>query len=249
VTPPLTAPVLGTPTGEAPSGPRAPSTPPAVEQVAGPASGCDLAGAPLLTSAPGTGRTVALTFDDGPGPYTRRVLDILRGKGVHATFFVIGEQVGPAVQTVAEVAGAGNQVAGHSWDHVYPTEVPWTVAHVRTQLRTTSAAVEAATDRPACWFRPPGGFLTGVAASVQAERMRAVLWSTDPQDWRTSQAGTTYSVAAQGIYRRALSTSAHPIVLMHDGGGRRGATVAALPHVIDWYRAHGYTFVRIDGRR
>jgi peptidoglycan-N-acetylglucosamine deacetylase len=211
------------------------------------ASGCALPAGPVLTSAPGTGKTVALTFDDGPGSYSTQVLEVLRRKGVHATFFVIGNQVGAGADTLRAQAAGGHQVAGHSWDHRYPSEVAWTPRHLSDQLRATSGAVRAATGRRGCWFRPPGGFTSGVSAAVRAEGMRAVLWSVDPQDWRTQQRDTAYGPTAQGIYRRALSTSAHPIVLMHDGGGLRGATVAALPHVIDWYRARGYRFVRIDG--
>jgi len=205
----------------------------------------------LHSRAPGSGPTVALTFDDGPGPYTSQVLDVLAREGVPATFFVTGRNVSKNPDLVARATREGHLVANHTWDHEYPDEVEggWTVRYLKDQLiRTSNAVVEAGGERT-CWFRPPGGSAPPSLQPVaSALRMSVALWSVDTEDWKIQADGDASGISWD-IYLAALTTTQrHPIVLMHDGGGFRGATAAALPKIIDWYRSRGYTFVRLDGR-
>ncbi len=197
-------------------------------------------------------RTVALTFDDGPGRDTAAVLDVLAREKVHATFFDIGAHAAIQPDLVRREVAEGHQIGGHSWDHRYPWMVPggWTPGFVDEQMRDTVAYLRKLTGQSVCFYRPPGGIMTGMTAAAHAEGMQLTLWTVDPKDWAHPQENYAYSADAQGIVARATLPGVvrHPIVLMHDGNGPRGATVAALPHVIEWYRSHGYRFVRLDGR-
>ena len=194
----------------------------------------------VRSTAPGKGRTVALTFDDGPSPYTTKVLGALAREHVHATFFVIGQQVRARAATLAQVVRAGHLVGDHSWDHSHPSSVPggWS--------RPTSAGRWPTTRR---WRRrraacpagsgPPGGFLPrSVLPAARAQRMGVVLWSR-----RHPGLGRRVDLAPTAARRTAMTraivhaalaglSQRHPIVLLHDGGGYRGATVQAIPEII-----------------
>lgn len=218
---------------------------------------CPAAGNGIVSKAPGTDRTIALTFDDGPGPQTPAVLDILATQHVHATFFVIGKAVAASPATVTRTAAEGHLIGNHTWDHDYPRAVPhgWTVPYLREQLNRTAAAVADATNRPTCFFRPPGGHLPHSVKIVTSQvRQQIVLWSVDPQDWEIQNSSSPGPAGqarqAEQIYRAAIAGTAqkNPMLLLHDSGGYRGATVAALPRIITYYKAYGYRFVRLDGR-
>jgi peptidoglycan-N-acetylglucosamine deacetylase len=199
---------------------------------------------PILR-APGRGRTVALTFDDGPASATPAVLRILRTQHVHGTFFEIGQQVAAQPDLTRRVAAAGNLIENHSWSHRYPRQVPggWSRAFLREDLQRTNAVLRETTGRQPCWFRPPGGFLMpALQPAARAAHLGVALWSVDTRDWANQNASRIGRAALGGL------DQTHPIVLLHDGGGPRAATVAALPAVIDAYRRHGYRFVRLDGR-
>jgi peptidoglycan/xylan/chitin deacetylase (PgdA/CDA1 family) len=221
------------------------------------ASQCPTAAPETLQVAPGSGRTIALTLDDGPGPLTRAVLDVLATERVHATFFVVGRAVEADPAAVARAAADGHLIGNHTWDHTYPRALRhgWTVGYLRDQLARTDAAVADATGRPTCFFRPPGGF-TPPAVTVAGPQLRerVTLWSVDPRDWAVQgkhDPGPTETAAqADRIFAAAIAgrTQAHPVLLLHDAGGYRGATVAALPRIIAFYQELGYRFVRLDGR-
>ena len=217
---------------------------------------CPEAASTPLYHAPGDGRTVALTFDDGPGPYTGQVLAALRAGQVHATFFVVGSHVATDPALVTRAAAEGHLIGNHTWDHVYPQNLPhgWTTSYLTDQIGRTDSAVVSATGLPTCFFRPPGGFMPP-AVTVVGRRVReqVALWSIDPRDWavqgRVPVDPATTAHQAHRIYTaaRAGRDDPHPVILLHDGGGFRGATVAALPWIIAYYRAEGYRFVRLDG--
>lgn len=214
-----------------------------------------------LKRAPGQGKTVALTFDDGPGPQTLQVADALDAAGVHATFFVTGQHASANPAVVKELARRGHLIAGHSWDHRYPKAVKggWTTSFVTDQINRTDAELQKSTSRPTCFFRPPGGFLDGVPAAARRTGATVVMWSIDSLDWK--QPGSTTQAATDAIVTHATRTEgqSHPIVLFHDAKAsgepdskvspNRSNTVAALPAAIDWYQKNGYTFVRLDGQR
>jgi peptidoglycan/xylan/chitin deacetylase (PgdA/CDA1 family) len=212
----------------------------------------------VVRHAPGgAARTVALTFDDGPSRYTAQVLDVLRRSGVRATFFPVGGQLHPRPELVAREADEGHLVGNHTWSHRPPAGGrAWPAPQLTAELTRTQAALRAITGAPTCWFRPPEGIVEGAQPVAAAQRMRIALWSVDSLDWQVqspARRGNPLSMA-QDVFHNAITPASagpdaeHPVVLLHDGGGDRSATVAALPNVILWYQARGYTFVRLDGR-
>lgn len=243
-----------------PAGPTASTTPSTNPSATATALACGPSTGEPLKRAPGSGKTVALTFDDGPGPQTLAVADALAAAGVHATFFVTGEHAQARPEVVKELVRRGHLVAGHSWDHRYPKSVKggWTASFVGDQITRTADLLATTTGHPACFFRPPGGFMDGVTSAAKRERVAVVMWSVDSLDWK--QPGSTTASATRAIVTQATAVGdqQHPIVLFHDfkASGEpdskvspnRSNTIAALPDVIAFYQAKGYRFVRLDGR-
>jgi peptidoglycan/xylan/chitin deacetylase (PgdA/CDA1 family) len=199
---------------------------------------------PLGFHATGPARTpkaVALTFDDGPSIYTRRILAVLERMHVRATFFVIGRQAKDDPSIVRHEISAGMEVGSHSYSHPYqppfdrqPHEV------IRHEISWTRGILARLGHEPTI-FRPPGGaFSPYVIETAGSYGQRVVLWSVDPTDWR---AGTT----SRQIVRRVLgAVRPGAIVVLHDGGGDRTATIAALPRIIRGIRKRGLKIVPID---
>jgi peptidoglycan/xylan/chitin deacetylase (PgdA/CDA1 family) len=186
--------------------------------------------------------SVALTFDDGPWPgQTQRILQILLRFSVPATFFVIGEQASAHPDLVRQEAEAGMLVGNHSWDH--PNSPPFhdlprsqiTNEIARTNRELTAIGVNVGL------FRPPGGSYSSWMIH-QANQMgdRLVLWSVDPRDW---QAGRT---ARQIVHIVLANVRPGSIILLHDGGGDRSATIAALPRIIRRIRKMDLRFVSVE---
>ena len=181
---------------------------------------------------------VALTFDDGPSPtYTPQVLALLKRYGIHATFFVIGSQAAAYPSLVQRDYQQGNIVGNHSWSHPDLTQLP--PASILSQLQTTSKAIQADTGVWPTVFRPPYGNINSVIQSIAASlNLSTILWDNDPKDW--SRPGTSV------IISRVLS-SVHngSIILLHEGGGNRDQTMAALPTIITTLEQRGFDFVTI----
>jgi peptidoglycan-N-acetylglucosamine deacetylase len=173
-------------------------------------------------------RAVALTFDDGPWPASSlRVLKVLRRMHARATFFVIGYLVEAYPEIVAREHAAGMAIGNHTYNHpeVPPfNQLPMRLLEDEISLGSRSLARIGITPR---LLRPPAGSSSAaIVRAAEAAGERVVLWSVDPVDW---PAGVT---AAQ-IKRRVLSAvQPGSIVILHDGGGERSATVAALPGII-----------------
>lgn len=177
-------------------------------------------------------RAVALTFDDGPSPrYTPLILATLRKLHVHATFFVVGYLADEYPELVRRELHAGMSVGNHSYNHpeVPPfDQLPRRLAEDEITLGAQSLRQLGA--RPAL-FRPPGG--SSAANVVQAAKRlgeRVVLWSVDPGDWRP---GMTPRQIARGVLTAVRPGS---IIILHDGGGDRSATAAALPAIVKGIR-------------
>lgn len=206
-----------------------------------------LSQAPRAAGASRSTRTVALTFDDGPGPVTEDVLAILRAEHVRATFFLIGSAVDAHPQLARRIVAEGHLVGDHSYTHASFARL--SPGGQRAELRRADRAIAAATGVRPCWFRPPYGALG--ASTVTLARARGestVIWTVDTLDWTAStrlRAADQRAIAARA---RAGTALTHPVVLMHDGGPARPNMLHELPGIIAWYRAHGYTFVGLDGR-
>jgi peptidoglycan/xylan/chitin deacetylase (PgdA/CDA1 family) len=181
---------------------------------------------------------IALTFDDGPNPpYTSQVLAILQQYHVPATFFLIGSEAASYPALVSQEAQQGFVVGDHTWTHPDLTKLP--PDQVRSELQRTAQEIRSITGVAPIVFRPPGGnFNSQVQAIAASLGLSTILWNVDPKDW--SRPGTSV------IIQRVLdATHNGSIILMHDGGGDRSQTVAALPTIITTLEQRGYQFVTI----
>ncbi len=181
---------------------------------------------------------IALTFDDGPSPqYTPQILNILQVNGVHATFFCIGEQVQADPDLVLQEANAGHVVANHSWNH--PDLTTLTTDQVHAQLSDTSNAIQSADGQMPVFFRPPYGAINEDVQSQGAQLgLRPILWNVDTLDWELP--------GSDNIVKTALDNASNgAVILMHDGGGDRSQTVAALPAIISGLKERGFQLVTI----
>jgi len=187
--------------------------------------GCTGFGSHTVFHGPTKRKWVALTFDDGPSPYTDDILRILDHNHVHGTFFQIGEQVAPYAALDRKILAHGDELGNHSMHHSQgPGE---------SDLRQVNEIIHKATGFQPCMFRPPGGYLpSATSAAATALHMVSVIWDVDTRDWSTPGTGSIYSVGVSG--------GKGSIVLMHDGGGNRSETVAALPGIIHSYKSRGY---------
>jgi peptidoglycan-N-acetylglucosamine deacetylase len=180
---------------------------------------------------------VALTFDDGPGPYTAQVLAELRSLHVHATFFVIGRNAKQSPGIVRALREAGMVVGNHSWSHPLLTKLD--LARQRAQVRRTQDLLEATIGERPRFFRPPmWAWNRTTARAVAEEGMIGVLFSVDTRDW--SRPGVT------AIVRQALTARDGQIIALHDAGGDREQTVRALPLIVKGLRARGLEPVTLD---
>jgi peptidoglycan/xylan/chitin deacetylase (PgdA/CDA1 family) len=196
--------------------------------------GCTAAGTSERFNGPAAGNNVALTFDDGPSIYTPQVLAVLNHYQVHATFFEIGRQVGPLAATSASIIRSGDVIGDHTWSH--PALTP---GNVVGQVDPTQRAIRMATGFTPCLLRPPYGIAPpSVVSIVRSLGLNTIQWDVDPADW--SRPGVAV------IVQRVLS-AVHPgaIVLMHDGGGDRDETVAALQTIVPTLIDRGYHLVTV----
>ncbi|MFE9357718.1 polysaccharide deacetylase family protein [Streptomyces olivaceoviridis] len=177
-----------------------------------------------------SGRHMVLTFDDGPNPaYTPHILDTLAKHDVRAMFFVCGECVVQNKELLARMADEGHVVGNHTWTHPLLTEL--NRREIRSEMESTSDAIEDAYGERPQWFRAPYGAWNRAAFQLGAEMgMEPMAWTVDTTDWM--EPGTRTIIdrveggAAPGV-----------VVLSHDAGGDRSQTVRAirewLPYLID----------------
>ncbi len=193
--------------------------------------------------APGSGKTVALTFDDGPGPSTQAIINVLRAYHVPATFFNLGQNAAARPTLVRQEARDGFVIGNHTWSHPVMTALP--ARSQASQMDRASTGQHRLTGRYPVVFRPPYGDWNTTTLTLAAQRGMGVwLWSVDTEDWKAagsvspSWVNRIISLAEQE--GRVLS---HPVVLMHNAPSGDPATVKALPTIIKYFRSHGYRFV------
>ena len=183
---------------------------------------------------------VALTFDDGPGPYTGAILRELMRLHVKATFFVIGFQADLYPTLVRAELAAGMTIGNHTYNH--PEVPPFDQLPARLVADEIALGAESLRHAGAqpLLFRPPAGSISpsGVAAATAAGE-RVILWSVDPRDWAAG--ATSASIA------RAVLSAVRPgsIVDLHDAGGDRTATLRALPAIVRGIRRRHLRLVAI----
>ncbi|MFF9803946.1 polysaccharide deacetylase family protein [Streptomyces coeruleorubidus] len=187
---------------------------------------------PLLRVS-GRGRTMVLTFDDGPDPrYTPDILDTLADYDVRAMFFVCGEMAADSKELLARMADEGHVVGNHTWSHPLLTRL--TRRQIRSQMERTCDIIEEAYGERPEWFRAPYGAWNRAAFQLGAELgMEPLAWTLDTLDWTTP--GT------RSIVNRVASGAAPGVVVLaHDAGGDRSQSVRALRRYLPELLDSGY---------
>lgn len=181
-------------------------------------------------------KCVALTFDDGPTPYTERLLKVLDDAGAKATFFVIGNKVAADPAGAKRISEAGMEIGNHTWEHPDMTTIP--AADLPAQFSRANEAIAAATGRTPTIWRPPGG-LTDAAVNAVAARdgLAGILWDVIPFDWINDSDITAT--------RYMLMTQIKPgsVVLLHDS---YSSTVDLVLQFIPVLEANGYHLVTVS---
>ncbi len=180
---------------------------------------------------PGGDKVLYLTFDDGPSPYTQAILDVLARHNAKATFFMLGRQASGRPEMVQAIFDSGHGVANHTYNH--PALSKLGKQRFDDEVLATASALGG---RDHGCLRPPyGASSAAVRANAQALGYNLVTWTIDPRDWARP--------GAAAIASRVIS-KAHPggVVVMHDGGGDRTQTVAALETILTELGAQGYRF-------
>jgi len=211
------------------------------------AHGCAPAQSGAHFYAPGIGKTVALTFDDGPGASTTpAIMSVLRSAGVTATFFNIGENAAAQPSLVRAENDWSYLVGNHTWNHPDLTTLP--ASQQAAELDQATTVQQNLIGSGPCVFRPPYGSYNSTTLSLaQQRRLTTWLWSVDTEDWKADGSASQYWV--NRIISLAESEGGalqHPVILMHNAPSGDPATVAALPTIIRYFRDRGYTFVNLD---
>jgi peptidoglycan/xylan/chitin deacetylase (PgdA/CDA1 family) len=193
--------------------------------------GCTHGGAPFHNHGPRGRKRIAIGFDDGPSDYTHSILRVLRRFDSRATFFEIGQEASGRAETMRKILAQGNEIGNHSLHHESDPS--------SKSLHETNHLIRAATGFRPCDFRPPAGHVDSALISrAHAEHLVTVNWDVDPRDWADPGVGAIASNVIQNAHNGS-------IVVMHDGGGNRSETVAALPAILADFRARGYRFVTV----
>ena len=181
----------------------------------------------------GRGRSMVLTFDDGPDPrYTPDILRILRDHDVRAMFFVCGEMAVQHEDLLREMADDGHVVGNHTWSH--PLLTTLSRARIHAEMGRTSEVIEKAYGEPPLWFRAPYGAWNRAAFRFGAELgMEPLGWTVDTLDWRAPGAHTIAERVEKGA-------GPGVVVLSHDAGGDRSQSVRALRHYLPELLDSGY---------
>lgn len=175
---------------------------------------------------------VGITFDDGPGPDTTDILDVLDRAGVHATFFVIAERAEAHPDVVRRMVQEGHELALHMNRHVSAfTLTPWQSYRA---IRDGLDRLETLTGTRPVFFRPPWGHVNlGTWVAMRRFRLVPVFWNIAPDDWRPDR---TPDWMSHYVVQLAQPGT---VVVMHDAGGPRDRTVRALPTMLDGLRTMG----------
>ncbi|QJU09585.1 hypothetical protein FBF27_04230 [Candidatus Saccharibacteria bacterium oral taxon 488] len=191
--------------------------------------------APAAPTPANPGKVIALTFDDGPGPYTAQLLDILDQHSAKATFFLIGSKVSAQADILRRMHSRGHQLGNHSWSH--PELPKLSVDQIAGEIDRTNEAIRQATGVKPSILRPPYGAVNGVVLEqLRARGMSSILWSVDTRDWADRNSQIVCSRAVAGARPGA-------IILMHD---IHQTSVNAVPCILSSLKQQGYSFVTIQ---
>jgi cellulose synthase/poly-beta-1,6-N-acetylglucosamine synthase-like glycosyltransferase/peptidoglycan/xylan/chitin deacetylase (PgdA/CDA1 family) len=192
-------------------------------------------------------KVIALTFDDGPDPvYTPKILDILAEKGVKASFFIVGSAGVVNTDLIQRMYREGHDIGNHTFTHINSAEV--SSEHLKFEINATQRLFEATIGARTRLFRPPYAADLEPQTIDGAEALRVsgslgyltIGMNIDPKDWHRPLARQIVAATVEGAKRGDGN-----VVLLHDAGGIRTPTIAALPEIIDTLRAEGYRFATI----
>ncbi len=196
---------------------------------------------------------VALTFDDGPDPrWTPAILDILKRENVPATFFIIGKNGQAYPDLMRRVVDEGHEIGNHSFTHPNLGEIPLSL--VELELNATQRLIESVVGRSTVLFRPPyfgdaeADKPQDVEPALIAQNLGYIMVGVriDPDDW---QLPVTADQIVQRTIDRAMDSNPETrgeVILLHDSGGDRSATIEALPRLIHELKARGFQFVPVS---
>jgi len=199
---------------------------------------------PTVNVLPSHRKCMALTFDDGPyPPYTGRLLDVLKEKKIHATFFLVVEQAGLHPDLVRRMVDEGHTVGLHAFRH--RDFLKLTEEEKEKDLQQGKEILQSITGKEPVYWRPPHGFRDSSVMKIAEEKqLQVVNWSVIPRDWT--------GIDKQEIYNRVMDKAEDgAIVLLHDGDSplykaSRQATVDAVGPLIDSLREKGYHLVSLE---
>lgn len=175
---------------------------------------------------------IALTFDDGPGPGTIRLLEALQAHGARATFFMVGTRVNSYQDAVRKIVETGNELANHTTNHAKLTgHAPETIAN---EINTTSIWIQNIVGQAPTMVRPPYGAVNEVVQSVAGAPL--VFWSVDTLDWQLKDVGLIRDYVLNNV-------KDGDIVLMHD---IYDATIQAAIELIPLLQERGYQIVTVS---
>lgn len=183
------------------------------------------------------GSCLAITFDDGPHPKnTPRLLDMLKERGIKATFYVIGQNAAQYPEIVQRIVAEGHEIGNHSYTHAALTKC--SPAKVAEEINKTNEAIALACGAKPATVRPPyGATNSAITKRLNDEfNLAVIMWSVDPLDWKIRNA----SHVSSHILQNAKSGS---IVLSHD---IHPSTIDAMPAVLDGLIAKGYKFATVS---
>ena len=196
-----------------------------------------LAYTPYVAVAGAQHRELALTFDDGPGPYTPQFVALLKQYHVPATFFEVGIAETDFHVGTSLIAQAGFPIGDHTFNHAAMSQL--SAGDQQSQLQQQINATSRYGAPYPRLFRPPYGLWNQTTLSVLKRfHLLMVLWTVDTSDYRLPGVDSIVHTVVSGARPGA-------IVLMHDAGGNRAETLAALPTIIKELRAKGYTLVTV----
>jgi peptidoglycan/xylan/chitin deacetylase (PgdA/CDA1 family) len=185
-------------------------------------------------------KVVALTFDDGPAPEVRELLDTLAAKNVKATFFLIGVQIAEDPADAKRIVDDGHQVGNHSWSHA--RMVLKTPSFYAREIEDTDRQIRKIGYRGEIDFRAPfGKKLIGLPWYLAKHHRREIMWDVEPESFGEIEGHTDRIIA--NVLKETRPGS---IIILHPQYANRAATRAAVGPIIDGLRARGYTFLKVD---
>ncbi|MDQ6596394.1 polysaccharide deacetylase family protein [Bacillus salipaludis] len=184
---------------------------------------------------------VALTFDDGPSPYTFYILDILKRNHILATFFVVGSEAKKFPNIINRIHSEGHVIGNHTWSH--PDISTLSESQLRSEIHSTNDQIKKLIGISPNLFRAPYGAIDNdTEAIIKKWGMTSVLWNVDSQDWCEDSPFAVQLHVIAGLQKNSL-------IVMHDGDlygcGPRDHTVASLNKLIQYLQKNDYQFITV----